>query len=55
MTALIFSDQDRFIRWLKLQDEENFSYSFEASSHYPIAVNIERKPNRVTIKEVPTQ
>lgn len=49
---MTFKDQSEFIAWIKEQPEENWSYSFSEHSSYPLSLSIERRPNRVLVKEL---
>jgi hypothetical protein len=47
-----FQTESEFIAWLREQPENNYSYSFLPGSKYPLSVQIERKPDRVILKEI---
>ena len=49
---MMFITEADFLRWLISLPEENFSYLFKENSKYPLNVDVERKPNRVIVKEV---
>lgn len=49
---MTFQTEDEFVSWIQEQPERNYSYSFKPGSSYPLTVQIERKPDRIILKEI---